>query len=149
MTSPDGLLLFARQRLSESQRGSLAAETVLLVPALVLIVVFIVSVGRVQSASLVVRHAADLGARSGSQANISQAITRAHSQASQEMSRAQNICRSSRVEVSMRRVQEALTVVTTVHCVVRMNGLNSLGVSPPTVRATSSEVVDEFRSDER
>ncbi|MEY3805547.1 MAG: hypothetical protein RIR69_359 [Actinomycetota bacterium] len=133
---------------SSDQRGSLAAETVLLVPALVLMVVFIVSVGRVQSASLVVRHAADVGARSGSQAHLNAAESRAYSQASQEMSRAQNICASSHVDVSMKRGQEQLSVVTTVECVVRMNGLSSLGISPPTVRATSSEVIDYFRGEQ-
>lgn len=133
---------------SNKHRGSLAAETVLLVPALFLLVIFIVSVGRVQSASLVVRHAADVGARTGSQANISQVLARARSQATQEMSRAQNICLSHRVDVSLRRRDGQTTVSTSVQCVVRMNGLAALGISSPTVRATSMEVIDQFRGDQ-
>lgn len=127
------------------QRGSLAAETILLVPALVLLVVFIVSVGRVQSASLVVRHAADVGARSGSQANTAHVVIRARLQAMQEMSRAQNICVSHNVDVSVQHRGGQTVVKTTVQCVVRMTGLMSLGVSPPTVRATSTEVIDLYR----
>lgn len=127
------------------QRGSLAAETILLVPSLVLLVVFIVSVGRVQSASLVVRHAADIGARSGSQVNISDAVARARRQATQEMSRAQNVCASHNVDVSLQRRDGQTSVTTVVQCVVRMTGLTSLGISSPTVRATSTEVIDVFR----
>lgn len=133
------------QNIHSRQRGSLAAETILLVPALVLLVVFIVSVGRVQSASLVVRHAADVGARTGSQANMSNAVARAHLRASQEMSRAQNICVSSNIGVSVLRRDGQTSITTTVQCVVRMNGLSSLGISPPTVRAQSTEVIDLFR----
>jgi Flp pilus assembly protein TadG len=47
--------------LEKQQRGSLATEVVLLVPILMLMVMFIVFVGRVQSASMAVRGLAAQG----------------------------------------------------------------------------------------
>lgn len=132
--------------LSTSQRGSIAVEAVLLVPVLVLMLVFIVAVGRVQSASLLVRQVADVSARTGSQAHIENAVARARAQGAREMAMAQNICQSHSVNASLHRQKDVASISTSVTCVVRMTGLEALGISVPSVRATSVEVIDFYRS---
>lgn len=128
------------------QRGSLAVEVVLVVPVLMMMVMFIVFVGRVQSASMTVRHAADVGARSGSIAHTDDAQRRAYVGAADELSRAHHVCESSRVHTEIRRVDGEVMVVAITQCVVRTSGLSFLGVAGPTVRGTSMEVIDHFRS---
>jgi Flp pilus assembly protein TadG len=128
------------------QRGSLAVEVVLVVPVLMMMVMFIVFVGRVQSASMTVRHAADVGARSGSIAQHGDAPRRAYVRAAEELSRAHHVCESSRVRTEIQSINGEVMVVTTTECVVRVGGLSFLGVSGPTVRSTSIEVIDFFRS---
>jgi Flp pilus assembly protein TadG len=128
------------------QRGSLAVEVILVVPVLMMMVMFIVFVGRVQSASMTVRHAADVGARSGSIAHSADAQRRAYVRAADELSRAHHVCESSRVNTEMRSVNGEMMVVAMTQCVVRTSGLSFLGISGPTVRGTSMEVIDHFRS---
>lgn len=127
-------------------RGSLAVEVVLLVPVLMLLVMFIVFVGTVQSASLAVRHAADVGARTGSVAHSNDATRRAHNRTSDELSRSSRFCVSRDVHTELRKINGQVVVTAVAQCVVRMQGLSMLGVSGPVVRASSSEVIDHFRS---
>jgi Flp pilus assembly protein TadG len=130
----------------DEQRGSLAVEVVLVVPVLMLMVMFIVFVGRVQSASMTVRHAADVGARSGSVAHTADAQRKAYVRATAELSRTDHVCASTRVKTEIRSVNGEAMVVATTHCVVRTSGLSFLGISGPTVRGISMEVIDQFRS---
>ena len=135
-------------KIMRDERGSLAVETVVLVPVLFLLVLFIVSVGRVQSASIAVRHVADVAARMGSQQRSSAAVTRAQNVASSELSKAQNMCSSQGFGASLRKSSEHVSVIVRVHCTVRMTGLFALGLPAPTVRATSQEVIDYYRSNQ-
>jgi len=128
------------------QRGSLAVEVVLVVPVLMIMVMFIVFVGRVQSASMTVRHAADVGARSGSIAHTIDAQRRAYIRSAEELSRAQHVCESFRVHTELRNINGEMMVAAMTQCIVRASGLSFLGISGPTVRATSMEVIDHFRS---
>jgi hypothetical protein len=130
----------------QRQRGSLAVEVVLVVPVLMIMVMFIVFVGRVQSASMTVRHAADVGARSGSIAHTQVAHRRAYVRAADEMSRARHVCEVVRVHSEIQKINEEAMVVVKTHCVVRISGLSFLGIPGPTVRGTSMEVIDHFRS---
>jgi Flp pilus assembly protein TadG len=132
--------------LEKQQRGSLATEVVLLVPVLMLMVMCVVLVGRVQSGAIAVRHAADVGARSGSVAHIEDASRRAFVRATDEMSRARHSCESFRVHTETKKINGEVMVIATTECVVQMGGLSFLGLSGPTVRGTSMEVVDHFRS---
>lgn len=127
-------------------RGSLAVEVVLIVPALMMIVMFVVFVGRVQAASIAVRHATDVGARSGSLTHAANAEQRAHLSTKEELSRTQHLCASTRVNATTQIINGEFMVVASAQCVVRMNGLTFLGLSGPTVRGLSSEVIDHFRS---
>lgn len=131
---------------TERERGSLSTEVVLLVPMLMLMLMFVVLVGRVQSVSMLVRHAADVGARSGSLAHMEDASRRAFAYSTYEISRAQNVCKSSRVHAVTQRVNDETMIVATATCVVRMSGLSFLGLKGPTIQAVSMEVVDRFRS---
>jgi Flp pilus assembly protein TadG len=132
--------------LEKQQRGSLATEVVLLVPILMLMVMFIVFVGRVQSASMAVRHAADVGARSGSVTHIEYASRTAFARATDEISRARHGCQSTRVQTETQKINGDVMVIATVECVVQTSGLSFLGLLSPTIRGTSMEVVDHFRS---
>lgn len=128
------------------ERGSLAVEVVLMVPVLMMIVMLVVFVGRVQGASIAVRHAADVGARSGSLTHTANAKQRAHFSTREELSLAQHLCGSTRVNATTQTINGEVVVVATAQCVVRMNGLAFLGLSGPTVRGHSTEVIDHFRS---
>lgn len=132
--------------LEKQGRGSLSTEVVLLVPVMMLMVMFVVFVGRVQSASMAVRYAVDVGARSGSVAHTKDAKQRSFMHTNAELASVQHLCSSTRIHTETQKIDSEFLVVATAHCVVRVHGLSFLGLSGPTVRATSTEVIDQFRS---
>ena len=58
----------------KTERGSLTVELVLLAPVLMAMVLFGVHAGRLGEAKIQVQHAADQGARAGSQASESKMV---------------------------------------------------------------------------
>lgn len=130
---------------SGTQRGSLAVEVVLMVPVVILMVTFVVFVGRVQSASVAVRHVADVAARVGSQADPADSIGRARSFAVTEMMRQRHICATPSVRARREATRSADLVTVTIRCRVPIGGLSMLGVTGPVLEASSTEVLDVHR----
>jgi Flp pilus assembly protein TadG len=127
-------------------RGSLAVEMVLLVPVLMTMVMFIVLVGKVQSASMALRHSTDVGARTGSVALIEDARHRAYVRTVDELNRSRHICASTHVHTQTKKINGEMMVVASAQCVIRVQGLSLLGVHGPTLKSTSVEVIDRYRS---
>lgn len=127
------------------ERGSLAVEVVLMVPLVILMVTFVVFVGRVQSASMAVRHVADVAARVGSQADPADSIGRARTIAVTEMRRQRHICGDATIRARREATRSADLVTVTIRCRAPIGGLSMLGVSGPVLEASSSEVLDAHR----
>lgn len=126
-------------------RGSLAVEVVLMVPAVMMLVAFVVLVGRVQGVSLMVTDVADVAARVGSRADPAVSLVRARSAAFAELDRQRQLCLDAAVSTRWVRTDTARSVLVTVKCRAPVAGLSLLGVPGPMIEATSSEVVDVHR----
>lgn len=122
-------------------------ELVALVPALLVLVLFVVFVGRLAQANTTVRHAADQAARAASQVSAGAMAGAATSTALAELSSAGLACHSPGVNVSRGEVQGTPTVTVTVSCALNRQALAPLAPGAQTVAATSTEVVDVRRGD--
>lgn len=125
-------------------RGSITVESILLCPVLILLVLFVVYVGRLTDASIRVHRAADVSARVASQANLGSMIPRGFSAAHSDMAMKHSACSNVKVTLTKGRIGRILTVTSTVSCTVQGSGLGMLSLPAKTVHATSTEVVDFF-----
>jgi Flp pilus assembly protein TadG len=124
--------------------GSMAVEALLLVPALFALTSFIVYVGRITDATLTVRRAADVAARVASQSSASSARNKAIESAMQELRVSRSGCGKASVQIQLVTMKSQTTVVSSVKCVVNVNGLGLLALAPRSVRAESTEIVDVY-----
>ena len=121
-------------------------EMVLLTPVLVLLMVFVVFLGRAGGANEQVRHAADEAARAAS------LIARPNMQAVAQLIATADLaangvnCASTNVSVAVSNVVTAGSVTVTVSCVVNRQGTGLLGVVARTITASSTEVIDRYRA---
>jgi Flp pilus assembly protein TadG len=129
-----------------TSRGSLTVETLLLVPALMMMFLLIVHVGRLTDASFRVHRAADISARIASQSNPNSMISRGVTAAHNDLVGSGSKCERSNVSVTKGYIGRIQTVTTSITCVVSSSGLGLLSLPQRTVRATSTEVVDYFSS---
>lgn len=127
-------------------RGSAAVELVLLTPVLVVLLLFVVIAGRSGTAFERVRHAADQGARAASMARPAAATTAARSAVLDDLRTNDVSCRSPAVAVSHGVSGDLITVTVRVSCTVGRQGLSLLGAGQRTVTASSTEVLDRYRS---
>ncbi|HRE03617.1 MAG TPA: TadE/TadG family type IV pilus assembly protein, partial [Ilumatobacteraceae bacterium] len=131
-------------------RGSVAVEMVLLTPVLVVMMVFVVFLGRAGGASQQVRHAADAAARAASMVSPARMQAAAHATATADLSANGVNCASTSVSVSLTAGAESgqvavSSVTVTVHCTTDSQGLGLLRVGARTLTAMSTELVDEHR----
>lgn len=131
-----------------SERASAVVELVILVPAVVLLLLFVVLAGRVAQAQNDVYGAASDAARAASIRQHPRSAARdARTTAERVLSSRGVTCRSLRVDVDSRRLRPAGHVRVGVRCVVALRDLAPLGVpGSRTVSASATEVVDRFRS---
>jgi len=125
-------------------RGSLTVEALILVPALMMLFLLIVHVGRLTDASFRVHRAADVSARIASQSNSNSMISRGVAAAHNDLVGSTSICERANVLVTRGHIGRIQTVTTSITCVVSSSGLGLLPLPQRTVRATSTEVVDYF-----
>lgn len=136
-----------RSELRRSQSGSAAMELVLLTPVLVVLLLFIVFVGRAGEGMSELRHAADQGARAASQASRSRMERVARAAVLQDLRTSGLSCVDPVVSFSTSNHPEGSFVTVSVTCRVSDEGLGLLRAGRRTIRATSTEIVDRFRSD--
>ena len=126
-----------------TSRGSLTVEALILIPALMMLFLLIVHVGRLTDASFRV-HRADVSARVASQSNSNSMVSRGVAAAHKDLAGSSSTCERSDVLVTRGRIGRIQTVTTSVTCVVSSSRLGLLSLPQRTIRATSTEVVDYF-----
>jgi Flp pilus assembly protein TadG len=126
-------------------RGSAAVELVLLTPLLVMLVVFVVHVGRAGDAMTSVRHAADQGARAASLVSEGRMGDAARRAVIGDLARGDHACVDPSVVVTTTMSGNVEWVTVRVSCSTNADGLELLGVGETALVATSTEVVDRFR----
>ena len=127
-----------------NSRGSLTVEALILVPALMMLFLLIMHVGRLTDASFRVHRAADVSARIASQSNSNSMISRGVAAAHNDLVGSTSTCERANVLVRRGHIGRIQTVTTSITCVVSTSGLGLLSLPQRTVRATSTEVVDYF-----
>lgn len=145
-----GLRRFGRVRIAGAWRdecGSAAVELVLLVPLLVLILLFVVTVGRFASARGVVDDAAHQAARAASLTRSPSAADQAARAAAQlALDGAGVSCTSLTVAVDTAGFAPGGRVRVSVSCTVSLSEMGALGVpGHRTLTGQASSVVDEHR----
>ncbi len=126
----------------------MTVELVVLAPVLVVLSLLIVHLGRAGGASQQVRHAADAAARAASIVATSRMRAEAESVAVADLDANGVNCASTSVAVQLGGPPASRTVTVTLLCTTNSAGLDLLGVSGRSVRATSTEVVDRYRGGE-
>ena len=129
----------------KTERGSLTVELVLLSPLLAILVLFCVHAGRLGEAKNQVQHAADQGARKGSQVSFSRIEKEARSATLEDLSKSGAACIDPRVEVVLITNGSFDAVQVNVSCEVRSDGTELLALFPDSVHASSVEIIDRWR----
>jgi Flp pilus assembly protein TadG len=127
-----------------ASRGSLTVEALILVPALMMLFLLIVHVGRLTDASFRVHRAADVSARIASQSNFNSMISRGVVAAHNDLAGSASTCEHADITVTRGQIGRIQTVTSSITCVVSSSVLGPLSLPNRTLRATSTEVVDYF-----
>lgn len=133
----------ARRRRGDG--GSVSVEMVILAPALIVLMLFVVFLGRATGAIEQIRHAADVGARAASLVRRPNMITVATDAALADLSANGVNCSSTSVSAAITNAPGASSVTVTVTCVVNAAGTTLLGAHARSVAASSTEVIDRYR----
>lgn len=134
--------------------GSATVELVILTPVLVVLMLFVVFVGRASGAVEQVRHAADEGARAASLVSPLSMSAAAEQAVGRDLRTNGTNCSSTDVAVAIATSNTAGpggpadvgSVTVTVTCVVDAAGTALLGSAARTVAASSTEVIDRYRA---
>lgn len=127
-------------------KGSASVEMVLITPLLVIFVLFVIFGGRSVESSSDVKHAADQGARAASMVATSRMPNAARRAAEADLVARRVSCPIPKIDV--RTSQDGRTVTVTVSCRADSRGFDLLGVSTRSMTASSTEVVDRYRTGE-
>ena len=135
-------------RLRRDERGSVTAELVLLTPLLILLLLFVVALGRLSGARLDVDGAAAAAARA---ASIARDPTTATAMAQQTATAALGsdhvTCAQLTVNTDTSQFAPGGSVAVTVTCHVALSDLTGLRLpASESVTSTASSVVDTYRS---
>lgn len=134
-------------RISNDQRGSVAAELTLMVPALLVLLLFVVFCGRLADARLRVDDAAHQAARAATLArNPSQAVSDARATAQGALAGAGVSCQQLTVDTQPADFQPGAMLSVTVTCRLGASDL-ALPAVPATiaVSARADSVIDRWR----
>lgn len=126
-------------------RGSAAVEMVLLTPVLVLLLLFVVHVGRSGEGLSELRHAADQGARAASLVSRSRMSGAAEQAVRRDLALSGSSCERSSVTVRYQVSTLSASVRVDVRCWVSNAGLAMIGARSTQLSASSTEVIDRFR----
>ncbi|MFM7127451.1 MAG: TadE/TadG family type IV pilus assembly protein [Actinomycetota bacterium] len=132
-------------RLGAIDRGSAAIEMVLLTPVLVVLLLFVIHVGRTSEGVSELRHAADQGARAASLVARSRMNAAAVLAVRRDLVASGSSCEKPTVAVTLQISGFSSSVRVDVRCQVSNLGLAMIGSRPVRLSATSTEVVDRFR----
>jgi len=125
----------------------MSVEAVLLAPLLVMLVLFVVHLGRLGTTHLGLVTAADQAARAASLVRPQLMSSVGESVARQQITLNEIPCESLDVGVRVAQETDPGTVSVTLSCRVSREGLGLLLPVARTVQASSSEVIDRWRVD--
>ena len=130
------------------ESGAVAAELVLLTPLLIVLVLFVVALGRLASARLDVDGAAAQAARAASIAtDPTSATAMANETATAALGADHVTCADLRVDTDTARFAPGGSVAVTVTCTVGLSDLTGLRLpAAESVTSTATSVVDTFRA---
>lgn len=136
------------RRTDRGDRGSLTVELVLLTPALFLIVLTIVTFGRISQARQQVAEAASAGAEAAAvSSTASGAVTGAQLDADAALGAHAHTCRQPRIETDTGHFYPGGFVTVTVTCRVALSDLAVPGLPGATDISTSSTApIDPYRA---
>jgi len=129
----------------KTERGSLTVELVLLAPVLMAMVLFGVHAGRLGEAKIQVQHAADQGARAGSQASESKMVESSRHASERDLRLSGVACIDVSIQVERVAAGSVDAVRVSISCRGRDDGTELLGLFPDVVHASSIEVIDRWR----
>ena len=135
-------------RALRDERGAVATELVLLTPLLILMLLFVVALGRLAGARIDVDGAAAQAARAASTATTPAQATAAAQQAATAALGSDHVtCATLQVATDTARFAPGGSVTVTVTCAVALSDLSGLRL-PVTeqVSSTAASVVDTYRS---
>lgn len=127
-----------------SQRGSAVVETVLIVPVLVILVLFVVHAGRVAAVRHKVDHAAGAAARAASLVSADRQWQAATTAARADLDEAKVRCRDLSVRIERRRERGRDVLRSRVACTSDRAGLALLRSGGTRLTGESTEVIDVF-----
>lgn len=132
-------------RITISDRGSAAIEMVLLTPVLIMLLLFVIHVGRTGEGVSELRHAADQGARAASLVARSRMNAAAISAVRRDLVASGSSCEQPIVSVTLQSTMLSNSVRVLVRCRVSNLGLAMIGSQQVQLSASSTEVIDTFR----
>lgn len=128
-------------------RGSVSAEAILLAPLLIILMLFVVHIGRMGAAHLRLLTAADHAARAASQVHPRDMESVGRQVAEDNLRRSDVDCLALAIAVTFERAAQASTVRIDIECRLDFSGLRLLEPLDRALTATSTEVVDRWRVD--
>ncbi len=135
-------------RAQRGERGAVATELVLLTPLLILMLLFVVALGRLAGARINVDGAAAQAARAASIATTPGGATVAAQQAATAALGSDHVtCATLQIATDTARFAPGGSVTVTVTCAVALSDLSGLAL-PATeqVSSTAASVIDTYRS---
>jgi Flp pilus assembly protein TadG len=133
-----------RTRCGPAERGSAALELVIIAPVLILLLLFVIAVGRTIDARERVQDAAHSAARAATLAATAPQAEQAASQtAAQALASAGVTCSPMNVTAQVGSLTPGSTIAVTVSCRVSTTGVTGLEL-PTTVSSTFRSVVDRY-----
>ena len=138
----------AFRRLRAEESGSVATELVLLTPLLILMLLFVVALGRTVSARMEVDGAAAQAARAASIARDPATATAMAEQAATTALGSDHVtCATLKVTINTARFAPGGSVSVTVSCSVALSDLTGLSLpASEHVTSTAISVIDTYRS---
>ena len=129
-------------------RGSISIEAVLLAPILMMLVLFVVHLGRLATTHLRLITVADQSARAASLVHPRFMVTVGESVAREHAELNKLPCAALDVGVEVKYDTDPATVRVSLSCDLTLDGVAILAPVARTVAATSVEVIDRWRVDE-
>ena len=130
---------------SGRDHGSAAVETVLLTPLLIVLVLFVVHVGRSSEGMSELRHAADQGARAASMVGRQRMSSAAVRAVQKDLASSGSSCERPSVTVTVQDTSYGSSVRVDVRCWISRAGLDLIGARPVLMTANSTEIIDRYR----
>lgn len=127
-------------------RGSISSEVVVLVPTFMIIVILFVYVGRLTQTESILQQVSDVAAREASMSHRDHVLRTAVSVTQRELSLRKVSCTHTGVSTRQVSHRGLTSIQVTVRCSLNMEGLIMLRLPARTMTATSSAVIDRYRS---